>query len=124
MWSLPFFAWRSVADLLKLVKKYGLSAASCVEKADLVAQLRDAHAVHQARTLSDRRARDTEAARDRIVAEVGAWAKARSLPQLLNELNAATMPSDDLHVPNKVVSFTPVSKVRGGRRSGLRSGLL
>ncbi len=113
-----------MADLLKLVKKYGLSAASCVEKADLVAQLRDAHAVHQARTLSDRRARDAEAARDRIVAEVGAWAKARSLPQLLNELNAATMPSDDLHVPNKVVSFTPVSKVRGGWRSDLRSGLL
>lgn len=54
---------------------------------------------------------ELEEARARIVLEVAAWARTRSLPQLLNELNNASAPTDDLHVSSKNVNFTPVNKV-------------
>jgi hypothetical protein len=44
------------------------------------------------------------------VLEVSAWAKTRTLPQILNELNNVA-PADDLYVTSTLVSFTPVSKV-------------
>ena len=48
-------------------------------------------------------------ARSKIIADVHNWAKVRSLPALLNDLNGS-QPGDELFLAPRPATFSPVSK--------------
>jgi len=100
----------SVADLKGLMKKYNVSTDNCFEKADLVAKISEAHARYTAKKEAERKEQEFENARSKAISDVAAWAKARTLPTLLNELNGAKDPSNELFVAPKPTSFSPVSR--------------
>ncbi len=100
----------SVADLKGLMKKYNVSTDNCFEKADLVAKISEAHARYTAKKEAERKEQEFENARSKAVTDVAAWAKARTLPALLNELNGAKDASNELFVAPKPTSFSPVSR--------------
>jgi hypothetical protein len=102
----PLEEW-SVKELRNELRNLGISHDDCLEKKDFIDRLAIARSEHAASDAQERKHRDGERQRERIMAEVDAWSRF-DLRAMINDLLSSSASSPDYLSPAS--TFAMISK--------------
>jgi hypothetical protein len=104
----PLEEW-SVKDLRAELRALNVPHDDCLEKKDFIDRLNAARQQQSAAAANERKARDGERAKDKIMAEVADWSRRLDLFGMINDLLSLSSSSPDYISPAS--TFAAVSKV-------------